>query len=86
MSQPVTIAAEDLVQWIWGRWKGRNETSGQGRFERFMVFTWTFLWFSYSLPFYIKGLMAAGTPEDALLGNGPMEAGTSLGLAMLRDL
>lgn len=32
MSQPVAIATEDLVQWIWCKSKSQNEGGGQGRF------------------------------------------------------
>lgn len=86
MSQPVAITAEDVVQWAWRRWRGERENDANERFEKSIGYTWVFLWFSYCLSIYIKGLRDAHIIRDALLDTEPFKLGSSFGLALLDAL
>ncbi|KAF2095138.1 hypothetical protein NA57DRAFT_79623 [Rhizodiscina lignyota] len=74
MSQPVAITAEDIVQWAWRKWQGQNQSKARVRFGKAVGYIWVFLWFSYSLPIYIKGLRDADIIRDALLEAWPSAA------------
>jgi hypothetical protein len=80
MSQPVAIVAEDLVRWAWKK----SRISGKNRhFEKAIGYGWTFVWFSFSLHFYIGGLVEARVIKDWLLGYKPLETGADGGQQLL---
>jgi hypothetical protein len=86
MSQPVAITAEDFVQSAWRKFRGESQSDGRVRFDKAMGYIWVFLWFSYSLPTYVKGIRDADIIRDAILDTWPFGMGSSLGLALLRLL
>ena len=59
MLQPLVITIEDAVRWCWRKYSGRSEDDELTGFERAVGWTWTFLWFSYCIPPYAKGLLDA---------------------------
>jgi len=54
VSQPLAIVAEDLVHWTW---KKTRVSKKSGRLAKVVGYVWTFAWFSFSLRFYINGLV-----------------------------
>lgn len=65
MSQPVAILLEDLVQWIYKQ----SSTQPYSGTARFAGYIWVFLWFSITLPYYVKGCRDAGIMQDFIVGN-----------------
>jgi len=86
MSQPLAIVAEDCIQWIWIKCSGQFQNNVRDRLGTMIGYIWVFLWFSYSLPTYIKGIRDANIISDALLDTYPFDIGSSLGLALLSSL
>jgi len=86
MSQPIAITTEDFVQWIWSKLWLQPQTSSLGRFEKVIGYVWVFLWFSYSLPTYIKGIRDADIIRDVLLETWPFAVGSSLAMDLLKSL
>lgn len=80
MSQPLPIVAEDLASWAWKR----TPLSGKSvYFEKFIGYAWTFAWFSFSLHFYISGLVQAEVIKDWLFGYKPLELGSAASQQLL---
>ncbi|KAJ4993156.1 tat pathway signal sequence [Stagonosporopsis vannaccii] len=76
MSQPVVITLEGAVMRLWMRYV--RPSYGVSQFETVSGYAWVFLWFSFSLPIYLKGMRDAGIVRDAFLGTRPFELGVSL--------
>ena len=67
MLQPLVITIEDFVRGCWRKYSGCSEDDQLTAFERAFGWTWTFLWFSYCIPPYAKGLLDAKiTAYDSL--------------------
>lgn len=77
MSQPVAITLEDLVQWLWQKATREEQRRELTRLATMFGYSWVILWFSYSLPFYLKGLRDADIIRDAILGSRPFDFGES---------
>lgn len=75
MLQPVAIAVEDLVQWLYKQLRG---TSSAGSLEKLVGYVWVVVWFSFSLHLYIKGLVDAEVIRDWVFGHRLFEFGASL--------
>lgn len=76
MSQSVVISLEGAVVWFWRHYiRPSNRTS---QVELMLGYLWVFLWFSFSLPIYLKGSRDAGIVRDAFFGTGPFDFGASL--------
>lgn len=86
MSQPFAITAEDFVQWIWLKCMGPSRSNSNDRFDKLVGYIWVILWFSYSLPPYVKGIRDADIIRDVLSETYPFDIGFSIGLALLRSL
>ena len=86
MSQPVAITTEDFVQRIWSKLWYQPQTSSLRRFEKASGYVWVFLWFSYSLPTYVKGIRDSDIIRDVLLETRPFGIGTSLAMNLLKSL
>jgi hypothetical protein len=71
MSQPIAISVEDLVQWVWRLYIKKTPTDRRWGtlFSTSVGYCWVFLWFSFSLPIYVKGCRDAGIVRDAIFGN-----------------
>lgn len=81
ITQPIAIAAEELVQWLWRKCRRGKQSSGLDCFGTVVGYGWVILWFGYSLPPLSKGLRDAGIIRDALLDTRPFDYGSSLGTA-----
>ncbi|KAF2010652.1 hypothetical protein BU24DRAFT_427763 [Aaosphaeria arxii CBS 175.79] len=78
MSQPVAIVFEECVRAVWRKMQDRGQFHGAGLVGKQIGYIWMFLWFSYSLPIYVKGFRDAGTTSDILFQKGPMDLGAQL--------
>jgi hypothetical protein len=58
MSQPFAITAEDFLIWVYEEVFG--EVKKPSPALRMIGYLWVFVWFSYSLPPFIQGLLDAG--------------------------
>jgi hypothetical protein len=80
MSQPVAMTIESAVQsvavQVWSRGAGHDNI--RPAFARYAGYIWVVLWFSFSLPIYVKGCRDAGIVHDAIFGGTPFEAGVRL--------
>jgi hypothetical protein len=80
----VVIALEGVVIWLW-----RHFVPQPGPrislLELGFGYAWVFLWFSFSLPIYLKGSRDAGIVRDAFFGTTPFAYGGSLFEAILRS-
>lgn len=76
MSQPVVITFEGIVVRLWGC--VARPGAGIKHCEWAMGYVWVFLWFSFSLPIYLKGSRDAGIVRDAFFGTKPYESGAFL--------
>lgn len=56
------------------------------RFEKAVGRVWTLMWFSFTLHWYISGLVEAGVISDWLFGYEPLLVGTSLTPHVLEGL
>lgn len=77
MLQPFAITLEDFVQHCWRSWTSRTKTDKLTSFERAVGWAWTFLWFSWSIPPYAKGLVYAritGYDSEGILRLGQQHA------------
>jgi|SRR5690242_5829864 len=84
MSQPVAITLEGVVMRLWMRYiRPRYQFS---KVEAMLGYTWVFLWFSCTLPIYLKGMRDAGIVRDAFVGTGPFDFGISLGATKSMDV
>lgn len=80
MSQPLAIVAEDLVRWAWKK----SSISGKNKyFEKVIGYSWTFVWFSFSLQLYIGGLVQARVIKDWLVGYKPLDIGVDASQRLL---
>jgi hypothetical protein len=87
MSQPVAITIEELVQWAWTRYSGRREKELlDARARQGLGHAWVVLWFSLTLPIYMKGCVEAGIVEDAMLGTTPLELGSTIARRMIETI
>ncbi|KAJ8110786.1 hypothetical protein OPT61_g6458 [Boeremia exigua] len=77
MSQPVAICFESGVMWLWHR-HVKADDERIAALGRICGYAWVFLWFSITLPIYLKGSRDAGIVRDALVGNVPFEFGAHL--------
>ncbi|CAI6333749.1 unnamed protein product [Periconia digitata] len=75
MSQPLAIAAEDLVSCTWRHIPIYSENK---RFGVIFGYVWVFVWFSLSTHQYVYGLIDANVMKDWLLGYLPFEYGADL--------
>lgn len=69
MWQPVAIVAEDIVFALCNR---AQVWSTLPRLRRVFAYAWTFAWFSFSLPFYVNGLVGSGVIKDWIFGYSPL--------------
>lgn len=76
MSQPVVISLEGVVIWFWRRYARPSKNASSA--EVMVGYVWVFLWFSFSLPIYLKGSRDAGIVRDAFFGTAPFDFGNSL--------
>jgi len=85
MSQPVAITIEGIVQWmaVQVRYRGAGHDNIGPALARYAGYMWVVLWFSFSLPTYVKGCRDAGIVHDAIFGDRPFEAGFRLANLML---
>jgi hypothetical protein len=84
MSQPVVITLEGVVMWLWRRFVPQSGPR-ISILELGFGYAWVFLWFSFSLPIYLKGSRDAGIVRDAFFGTTPFSYGGSLFEAILRS-
>ena len=75
MSQPVIITIEDSVQWCWRQVSDGKTDRPLSGYEKLIGWLWTFVWFSYSLPPFVKWLVSAevvagGWPDTVTVGLG----------------
>lgn len=85
MPQPIAITIEDLVQWCYRQITGRTKDDKLTPFARSCGYLWVFIWFSYSLPPFVKGLRDAGIISDAIVGTWPFDVGIRYGF-LLRNV
>jgi hypothetical protein len=85
MPQPLAITAEDFVQWCYRQITGRNKDDELTTFARLCGYLWVFIWFSYSLPPFVKGLRGARIIGDAIVQIWPFDVGIQHG-SFLSDL
>jgi hypothetical protein len=80
MSQPVAISTEDFVRWCWKHRRSRGlGTDRKGTMEgAYVGYVWVVVWFSASLPVYVKRCKDASIVRDAVLGSRPFEVGSYL--------
>ncbi|CAO2654015.1 Nn.00g107480.m01.CDS01 [Neocucurbitaria sp. VM-36] len=79
MSQPIAITLEDVVRWLWRQSTSTGTpTNSHVHLPRLAGYIWVFLWFSLSLPLYVKGCRDAGIVRDAFFGNSPFDVGARL--------
>lgn len=81
MSQPLAICAEELVRRTWQGQPGRGEVTVRERQRQLGValgYLWVVLWFSFSLPIYVKGCRDAGIIRDAVFGTALFNFGSFL--------
>ncbi|KAH6613127.1 hypothetical protein C7974DRAFT_405197 [Boeremia exigua] len=76
MSQPVAISLEGVGKWLWDR--HGTPRSSTARLSTLLGYTWVFLWFSLSLPIYLKGSRDAGIVRDLFFGTTLFDMGGSL--------
>ena len=76
MSQPVAITFEDWVQHIWRSIVSRERR--HEKFEKAVGWIWTVVWFSFSLHWYIGGLLESGVISDWVFKDDPLVVGASL--------
>lgn len=57
MLQPVAITVEDFVQYCWRKATGASRGKRLSSSEEVVGWTWTFLWFSYTLPVFASSLI-----------------------------
>lgn len=74
MSQPIAILAEDIAQWWWQRVRGPSSE----RLGTLVGYLWVVVWFSFSLPYYVKGFRDAGITRDFVFGSVPYDVGSTL--------
>jgi hypothetical protein len=79
MSQPVAILVEDITHWGWKR-LGNPRIQQLGTLVGYL---WVFLWFSFSLPYYVRGFRDANIARDAALGSRPYDVGSAIGAKIL---
>ena len=88
MSQPVAITIESVVQRMAvqapARYRGAGRDDIGPALARHAGYIWVVLWFSFSLPTYVKGCRDAGIVHDAIFGYRPFEAGVRLADWILR--
>jgi hypothetical protein len=85
MSQPIAITLEDTVQWVWRRARGKRGESME-RVEKAVGSVWTLVWFSFTLHWYIRGLVEAEVISDWLFGYDPLLVGVSFTPHVLEGL
>lgn len=79
MSQAAAITAEDLVQWLWKRYSSSHKDEIlDARSRSRLGYAWVFIWFSISLPVYVKGCRDAGIVQDVVLESRPFDLGVEL--------
>lgn len=85
MAQPIAITLEDFAQWLWMQSGRAEHTKGKNQIPlgRLAGYTWVLLWFSVSLPLYVKGCRDAGIVRDAFLGRRPFDTGALLASSTL---
>ena len=84
MSQPVAITLEDVVRWLWRQSTStKTPHSSHAHLPRLAGYIWVFLWFSLSLPLYVKGCRDAGIVRDVFFGNRPFDAGHRFAFSFL---
>jgi len=83
MSQPFAIATEDLICWLWKR---SGLSSNHNGFGKMAGYVWVFIWFSFSLRFYVVGLLQAGVMVDWVFGDRPLLLGVAGSRKLLRLL
>ena len=80
MSQPIAITVEDLAEWLCRRLRPR--AAGSNRSDpascTYVGYVWVFLWFSISLPVYVKGCRDTGIMRDLFLRRWPFDIGVRL--------
>jgi hypothetical protein len=77
MSQPVAITTEGAVMAFWRRYICPRPNQMVSTVERLQGYVWVFVWFSYTLPIYLKGSRDAGIIRDAFFGTAPFDYGVS---------
>jgi hypothetical protein len=85
MSQPFAITFEDFVQWCYHKATGRRKEDGITPFARLVGYVWVIVWFSCSLPPFVKGLRDAGIIGDAIVKTWPYDLGIQHGLTISRQ-
>ncbi|KAF1848728.1 uncharacterized protein K460DRAFT_364714 [Cucurbitaria berberidis CBS 394.84] len=80
MSQPVAYTLETFVRWLWIQSRGAEKVPGESelRFRRLVGYLWVILWFSSSLPVYVKGCRVANIVGDVFFGSRPFDTGVRL--------
>jgi hypothetical protein len=86
LSRPFVITLEDLLRWCWRNYTGKSKDDPLKLFERRVGYLWVFLWFSYCLSPFVRGLRDAGVIADAVVNMWPFGLGAGLGLALLKTL
>lgn len=86
MSQPIAITFEDFVQWCYRKVTGRSKDDNITTFARLVGYAWMILWFSYSLPAFVKGLRDVGIIGDAIVLIWPFDVGSQHGSMLLKYL
>lgn len=80
MSQPSAIVAEDLVNWAWKKIRVSRKSRC---LAKVVGYGWTIAWFSFSLHFYVSGLVQARVMKDWLFGYRPFEIGADASQRLL---
>lgn len=84
MSQPVAICLEGAAASVWRR--HIRPTNGRlAPMEKLGGYVWVLIWFSITLPIYMKGSRDAGIIRDAVMGTVPFELGAHLAGCWIGD-
>ena len=85
MQQPIAITVEDFVHWCYRNVTGRRKDDELTPFARLFGYVWIFLWFSYSLPPFVKGLRDTGIICDAIVQTWAFNTGVNHGKVLIQS-
>jgi len=85
MQQPIAITVEDFVQWCFRNVTGCRKDDKLTPFARLIGYVWMFMWFSYSLPPFVKGLRDAGIISDAIIQTWAFDTGVNHGKVLMQS-
>jgi hypothetical protein len=72
MAQPLAITFEDFVQWCWRK---SGFSARHPRMGKIIGYVWTFIWFSYCLPPFVRSQRAVGITGEDIGGDWALKLG-----------